>query len=95
MLTNAPYELLLRSLGLTTTFLNGTCTQMASKANSRDGSEVRRGRMKTVMSPSRQSRRRETPQPLPPDLQKLVNKAEEDRVVYEDSWTRTYGALVH
>jgi hypothetical protein len=89
MLSNTSYDLILRSLGLTTTFLNGTCNQMASK--SRDNSEVRRGVMKTVMKPSRQSRQQHhISELLPPDLQKLVNKEEQDRVVYEDSWTRTY-----
>jgi hypothetical protein len=91
MLSNTSYNLILSTLGLTTTFFHGTCNQMEGKPD--NGSEIRRGMMKTVMKPSRQSRHHHThsvSEPLPPNLQKLVNKEEQDRMVYEDTWTRTY-----
>jgi hypothetical protein len=90
MLSNTSYDLILRALGLTTTFLDGTYTQMATKPE-----DVPRGFMKAVMKPSRQNRQRHSPSELlPPDLQKMVNKEEQDRMVYEDAWTRTYGPLL-
>jgi hypothetical protein len=72
---------------------------MASKPGNSPGSEVRRGVMKTVITSS-QSRHHKThstsgEEILPLDLQKLVNREEQDRMVYEDAWTRTCGPLLH
>jgi len=66
---------------------------MASKPGNSPGSEVRRGVMKTVItsSPSRHHKTHSTSvaELLPLDLQKLVDREEQDRMVYEDAWTRT------
>ena len=99
MLSNTSYDLILRALGLTTTIFNGTCNQMASKPGDGSGSKVRHGTMKTVMRPSRQSSQHNThsvpvAEVLPQDLQKLVNKEEQDRMIYEDPWERTCGPLL-
>ena len=100
MLSNTSYDLILRSLGLTTTFLNGTCNQMASKPGDGSGSEVRRGVMRTVMRPSRQSPQQKThsvslPELQPTDLQRLSHKEEQRGMAYEDNWKGRCGPLLH
>lgn len=42
-----------------------------------------------VQQNQRRSTHEDKAEPLPPDLEALVEAAEQDRVIYEDPWTST------